>query len=569
MKLWNKMIKVIKLISENGFTAIVSMYLQREKEKKILLAEVQKFHLVSKKEWKRQKNTFLPEEPKISIITPLYNTPERYLKELIASVKMQSYTNWELCFSDGSEAGFDYVEKICSKASDQDARIVYKKLDKNEGIVGNTNRCLELASGDFIGLLDHDDLLHPCALFEIVAELLNGAEFVYTDEMKFIRKVKKSVDFVCKSGFGIDELRSHNYICHLVVFKKSLLSNIVPFYRSEYEGSQDYDMVLRLTELTDKIVHIPKILYYWRVHDGSVSKDLSVKSYAVDAAKKAIADQLERQGQSGVVECSTPYETIYRLSYSILNNPLVSIIIWNDEEKDGKPGKIDNLLSLTNYKNIEILTCKSNITKAESAYVILPEINNDRFAWMNNASRTAKGKYLVFLNASCVPINQSWIQEMLMYAQRKDVCAVGAHILCNDEKTYYGGAVIDNDSQCKFHVLNYKKKKDEAGYEANLKHVKNTTGITALCMMVSQDKYWELDGFDETLKYLSDMDFSLKGIEKRYVNVWTCFAQICYTGNKGIFEFLRRDKVFEEKWKEQLELGDKFYHPFLKERKLI
>ena len=298
--------------------------------------QMAQMHLISPQERERQKNTTFVNPVKFSILTPLYNTPELFLRELITSLQAQTYPNWELCLADGSDEEHAYVGQICREIAEQDPRIVYSVLEKNGGISENTNACIALSSGEYFGLLDHDDVLHESALYEVMCAIeQKGADFIYTDEMKFRDMPESSTDIVCKNGFGKDELRSHNYICHFVVFKKSLLEGMAELYRSECEGSQDYDMVLRLTEKAEHIVHIPKILYYWRVHEGSVSMNLAGKQYAVDSAKQALGDQLKRTGELGKVACNLPYETIYRISYNIRKNPLVSVILKRNNRKIG------------------------------------------------------------------------------------------------------------------------------------------------------------------------------------------------------------------------------------------
>lgn len=314
----SKIKRIITKVKKEGIVKPIERRIRNQQRQKEELKIIRKYHLIEDDERNRQREEVFDQNIKISVITPLYNTPENYLIQLIESVLNQTYTNWELCLADGSDAEHAVVRTICQQYAEKDARIVYRKLDKNEGIVGNTNRAIHYATGDYLGLLDHDDILHESALYECAKRIRDGADFIFTDEMKFRESIEDSSDIVCKSGFGKDELRSHNYICHFVVFARKLLDGMSELYRKECEGSQDYDMVLRLTEKAEKIVHVPKILYYWRVHAGSVSMDLSVKQYAVDAAKKAISNHLERTKEYGQVECNLPYQTIYRDRKSVV-----------------------------------------------------------------------------------------------------------------------------------------------------------------------------------------------------------------------------------------------------------
>ncbi len=245
-------------------------------------------HVITRRQRYWQKRHVFKNPVKFSIITPLYNTPKRYLVELIRSLERQTYPNWELCLADGSDKEHSYVKKICQRWCKKDARIIYTKLKENKGISQNTNACIKISSGQYFGLLDHDDILHESALFEMMMQISrHNADFLYSDEAKFSGNIKDAKDFNFKPGFGKDELRSHNYICHFTVFSRELLHKIGQIYRPEFDGSQDHDMVLRLTEKARRIVHIPKVLYYWRVHPESVSMNLSSKNYAVDAAIRA------------------------------------------------------------------------------------------------------------------------------------------------------------------------------------------------------------------------------------------------------------------------------------------
>ena len=232
--------------------------------------------------------------PLISILVPLYNTPEKFLREMIESVLVQTYGNFELCLADGSDEEHSFVGDICKDYASKDKRVVYKKLEKNEGISGNTNRCVELSTGEYIGLFDHDDILHPSALYEYV-KVINeqNADYIYCDEITFEgESINDMITLHFKPDYAIDTLRANNYICHFSVFKRSLLKE-TELFRKEYDGSQDHDMILRLTSLAENVVHVPKILYYWRSHPGSVASDISAKYYAIDAAKRAVQNHLK------------------------------------------------------------------------------------------------------------------------------------------------------------------------------------------------------------------------------------------------------------------------------------
>ncbi|MCR5357967.1 MAG: glycosyltransferase, partial [Lachnospiraceae bacterium] len=252
-------------------------------------------------ERKKQEETVFKRDITFSILVPLYDTPESFLKQMIDSVRAQTYKKWELCLADGSDDAHGEVGRICKEYAGKDERIRYKKLDENLGISGNTNKCLEMASGNFIGLFDHDDILHPCALYEYMKVLDEDedTDYIYCDETTFKDdNIDKMITLHFKPDFAIDNLRANNYICHFSVFSRDLIDH-TGLFRSEFDGSQDHDLILRLTHNAKHIVHVPKILYYWRSHAGSVASDINAKSYAIDAAKGAVAAHLTQCGFKG------------------------------------------------------------------------------------------------------------------------------------------------------------------------------------------------------------------------------------------------------------------------------
>lgn len=301
-----------------------------------------------------EEETVFPHMVKFSILVPLYNTPREFLTAMLDSVVAQTYKNWELCLADGSDIGgsigsdiggsigsggnHSYVGEICREYQKADreknggqGRIIYQKLEKNEGISGNTNRCLALATGEYIGLFDHDDILHPSVLYEY-AKAINeqGADYIYCDETTFKNNdINKMLTMHFKPDYAVDNLRANNYICHFSVFHRHLLDGS-ELFRTKYDGSQDHDMILRLTDKAKKVVHVPKLMYYWRSHAGSVASGIQAKTYAVDAAKGAVADHLRKHGYTHFKITSTrAFETIFKISYQIIGNPKISIVIAN------------------------------------------------------------------------------------------------------------------------------------------------------------------------------------------------------------------------------------------------
>ena len=291
----------------------------------------EKQNVLTEEEKSIQSNTRFNKKIKFSIIVPLYNTPKNFLCEMIDSCIDQTYENWELCLADGSDKEHGYIKNIIKEYIKNDKRIKYKSLKMNGGISENTNECIKMAMGEYIALFDHDDVLHPSALFEYMKVICEkDADFIYCDEDKFEKDVEKCFDPYFKPDFAIDNLRANNYICHFTVFKKTLLDK-VGLFRKEFDGSQDHDMILRLTERAQNIVHVPKILYHWRVSSNSVASDPYAKPYTIEAGIEAVKQHLERCNLKATVESSTVHPNFYRTRYDIIGNPLISILIPNKD----------------------------------------------------------------------------------------------------------------------------------------------------------------------------------------------------------------------------------------------
>ena len=327
--------------------------------------------------------------PKISVVVPLYETPERFLREMIESVQASSYENWELCLADGTpsadkEANADeispkayalheivgeYQKKDCQLTEKEQSRIVYKKLEQNEGIAGNTNQAIAMATGDYIAFLDHDDVITPDALYEMAARIISGQEkkqapdMLYSDEDKTDSMTTKFMDPHFKPDFNLDLLRSNNYITHFLVVSRKLLEKAGGI-RSDYDGAQDYDFVLRCTEQAEKIEHIAKILYHWRVHELSTAGGGGTKDYAADAGKRALEDHLSRLGVKASVE-TTQYFGFYRIRYELTEKPLVSIIIPNKDEIESLD-KCLRAIQKSTYSNYEVIIVENNSEKEET-----------------------------------------------------------------------------------------------------------------------------------------------------------------------------------------------------------
>ena len=532
-----------------------------------------------------QENWEFKENHKISILVPLYNTPENFLREMIDSVLAQTYKNWELCLADGSDAEHDFVGKICLDYAEKDKRIVYHKLEKNEGISGNTNQCYKLATGDYIGLFDHDDILHPSVLFEYVRVIEEkGADYVYCDEATFTGdSINNMITLHFKPDYAVDTLRANNYICHFSVFKKALLQE-TELFRKECDGSQDHDMILRLTSIAKNVVHVPKILYYWRAHAGSVASNISAKTYCIDSAKRAVADHLRRYGIYHTLITSTrAFETIFRLQYELTTEGMVSVIIPNCDHTEELRKCVEAIRRKNSYENYEILIVENN-SKDEATFKYYEELEKDpkvrilkyegefNYARINNfAVKEAKGEFLLLLNNDVEFINKDFIKELLMYAQRSDVGAVGGKLLFPDDTIQHAGIVIGLGAHRTAGHIHYKDENAHIGYMGRLCYAQNVSAVTGAALMVKKTDYDAVGGLDENYAVaLNDVDFCLRLREKGLLNVFTPFAEAYHyeSASRGLDTVPEKAKRYEEecarfqeRWKELLSKGDPYYNP--------
>lgn len=561
----SKIKKGIKVLVTQGPAGIWKA-VRNSKEAKIqeerFRMQAKSFHLVSEEELERQKLFRFDHPVTFSILTPLYNTPKQYLKELVDSLQKQSYPNWELCLADGSDEEHCYVGDICRAYAQSDNRIIYTVLQENKGISENTNECIKMASGSYFGLLDHDDVLHPSALFEMMRAIeKEHADFLYSDEVKFSGDIREAVDFNFKPDFGKDELRSHNFICHFTVFSRNLLGKTGQVYRSEFDGSQDHDMVLRLTEQAQKVVHIPKVLYYWRVHQNSVSMNLDSKLYAVDAAIRAVGEQLKRCGEFGTVASNLPYQTIYRIRYDIPDQEQVAVFLHHMQETDDFEKISREIKERTSYQNLKFYPVYGQTD------ICLQDGSNGT-KWNQLISET-NAPYIVLLHAKCYPLTDNWIEELLMFAQRRDVCGVSPKILYKDKTICYAGIALDSDKSYKLRFLCEHMSDEEQGFEAMLRHVRNTTSAFSGCMMVKKTTLQQMGMFSESLPEYEDVDLSLRAEREGLLNVWTCFAKMeLQLPVRDQYQEVNIRK-FVNRWDDRLQKEDPYCHPILKELSLL
>lgn len=547
------------------------------------LKKIAKAYYISAQRREQEENAQFPKNIKFSVLVPLYNTPESFLKAMIESVQAQTYKNWELCLADGSDSEHSFVGEICKKYADGDKRIKYEKLERNLGISENTNACIRMATGEYIALFDHDDLLHPSALYEVMRAICeHGTDFIYTDENTFSEEPRDAYNPHFKPDFSPDTLRSYNYICHLSVFSRELLDS-VGYFRSEYDGSQDYDLILRLTEKAKKVFHIRKILYYWRAHKNSVAQDVGAKPYTVAAAKKALAAHLERCGLKGeVLDSSVP--TTYHIKYEIYENPLISVIIPNKDHTDDLDICLKSLYEKSSYKNFEVIIVENNSSEKETFeyYEALTQKHGNikivtwkgkfNYSAINNSGVScAKGEYILLLNNDVEIINGSCLEEMLMFAQRKDVGAVGAKLYYSDDTVQHAGVILGLGGTAGHAHKHFSR--SHPGYMARASIAQNLTACTAACLMMRRDVFDEVGGLDEEFEVaFNDVDLCMKIRKKGYLVVFTPYAELYHyesksRGNDSTPEKLERFRGeidrFKEKWQKQLDDGDPYYNPNL------
>ncbi len=537
---------------------------------------------------KEERETVFPHMVKISILVPLWNNQREFQDQMLDSVMAQTYENWELCLADGSDAQHSYIGDICREyAARAKGRIIYKKLEKNGGIAGNTNECLKLATGEYIGLFDQDDILHPSVLYEYVKAINEqGADYLYCDETTFKNNdINKMLTMHFKPDYAVDNLRANNYICHFSVFHRHLLDGD-ELFRAKFDGSQDHDMILRLTDRAEKIVHVPRLMYYWRSHAGSVASGIEAKPYATDAAKGAVAEHLRKHGYRHFRIASTrAFETIFKISYQIIGNPKISIVIANKDHEADLRRCIASILERSTYDNYEIIVVENNSVTEEIGkyYEELKEKGEGKvkvvvydgafnYSAVNNlGAKEADGDYLLLLNNDTQVITVNWMEELLMYAQREDVGAVGAKLYYENRTIQHAGVVLALGAHRTAGHSHYGQHRENLGYMGRLCYAQDVSAVTGACLMVARKLFWDVGGLDESFAVsLNDVDFCLKLREKGRLNVFTPFAELYHfeSVSRGLDDQGEKARRYEEeserfrrKWKEVLEKGDPYYNP--------
>lgn len=537
-------------------------------------------HRPTKDELEQQRKEKFSYEPLISILVPVYRTPEEFLMQMIQSVRRQTYGNWELCIANADPSD-ENVVRILKTASKKDERIRVTEVPENEGIAQNTNAAFAIAKGAYIGLLDHDDLLTADALYEVV-KALNQKErpaVVYSDEDKVTTDLSEHFQPFMKPDFNKDLLRSNNYICHFFVAEKQLVEEVGGF-RGAFNGAQDYDLILRCTEKAEHITHIPRILYHWRVHKASTADNPASKMYAFDAGKRAIEEHLKRCGETGVVS-HTKDLGFYRVQYQMSGNPLVSIIIPNKDHVD-MLDKCLRSIQKSSYRNYEVIIVENNSVE-EATFDYYKKIASDRirvvywegifnYSAINNfGAKAAQGEYLLLLNNDVEVITENWLEELLSNCQRPDVGIVGAKLYYPDDTVQHAGIIIGIGGVAGNVFVGLPRKFTGYFHKASIQQ--DLSAVTAACMMVKRSVYEEMGGLEEKLQVaFNDVDFCLRVRRAGYLVVFDPYVELYHyesktRGAENTKEKVRRFQTeieyMRSHWLDLLKKGDPMYNPNL------
>lgn len=532
----------------------------------------------------KQKNYKFEKKPKISIVVPMYNTNETFFKELIDCLKEQTYNNFEICLADGSEEENSNLKQYIN-----DNRVKYKFLNSNKGISENTNEAINMATGDYIGFLDHDDLLSKDALFEVVKTIndKNEPDFIYSDEDKIDEKYERFEPYF-KPDFSPETLECNNYITHFVVVKKSLL-NEVGLLNSKFNGAQDFDFVLRATEKANQIVHISKILYHWRVHKSSTANVADSKPYAYEAGVEVIKSHLKRTNKKGKVEFGQEVPGIYKIEYEVKGNPKVSILIPNKDHIELLKQCINSILKLTTYDNYEIVIIENNSEKEETFKYYTEISKNDKVRVIdytktlkkneprefnyskiiNFGVKKVNGDFILQLNNDTKLLTPNWLELFIGYAQEKEIGAVGAKLYYEDKTLQHAGIIIGLSGIAGNALVNLPFGKH--AYFGREAATRNVSAVTGACLFARRELYNEV-GYMEEEKFkvaFNDVDFCLKLLQKGYRIVYNPYIELIHYESKTRgYEYSKKQEErfekeannFKEKWKEVLEKGDPYYN---------
>ena len=542
-------------------------------------------HLPGDRELEKQRHEKFEYQPKISIVVPLYKTPEKYLHQLVESIKAQTYPNWELCLSDGSGADSP-LRKTLDALEKSDERIRVIRNETPLRIAENTNAGMEAATGDFIAFADHDDVLTPHALYQCVKAVNENREIrlLYSDEDKMSMDGHKFFQPHFKPDYNPDLLCTVNYICHLFVVRRDVVDQ-VGLFRPEFDGAQDYDFIFRCVEAVkpEEIYHITKILYHWRCHEDSTAENPESKTYAFEAGKRAIEAHYKRTGIHAEV-FQGEFLGLYRTKFIRDHDPLISIIIPNKDHTDDLKRCMDSIDSKSTYQNYEYIIVENNSTEEKTfrfykdleenhpkARVVYWDREFNYSAINNYGASFAKGEYLLLLNNDTEIINDDCLEELLGYCMRGDVGAVGARMYYEDDTIQHAGVVIGFGGiagHC--FVL---QPRGTTGYCHRIICAQDYSAVTAACMMVKKSAFDQVGGLTEELAVaFNDIDFCMKLRAAGYLIVYNPYAELYHYESKSrgledtpekVARFNKEIATFEKRWPDIMRDGDPYYNPNL------
>ena len=542
----------------------------------------------------KQRTTKFNYEPKISVVVPMYNTDEKFFQDLIESLNNQTYANWELCLADGSPKKNENLEKYYEK----NKKIKYNFLGKNEGISENTNEAIKMATGDYVGFLDHDDILSEEALFQVVKVINQDlkTDFIYTDEDKIDENYERFEPYF-KPDYSPETLECNNYITHFVVVKKEIIEKIGKL-NSEFNGAQDFDFVLRATKVANKIIHISKVLYHWRVHKNSTAYIADTKNYAFEAGKKVIEADLKREGKSATVEFGQEVPGIYKIKYEVIGNPKVSILIPNKDNIKLLKKCITSILKFTTYENYEINIIENNSEKKETFKYYEELVKNSKIkilnfnkhtvfdingekslenktlnkgleknnieknienietkenelqkvsefnysALINFGVKNVDGEFVLQLNNDTKLITKDWLELFIGYAQNSEIGAVGARLYYEDKTIQHAGIIVGVSGIAGNALVNLPYGKH--AYFGREAATRNVLAVTGACLFARRSLYYEVGFMDEKefKVAFNDVDFCLKLYENGYRNLYNPYIELIHYESKS-----RGYEISEEK----------------------
>lgn len=569
--------KGLAYLKQYGFQEFRVRLSERFEEVEVDYSDWCRKDILTPKEREAQRCRKWDNPPVISVVVPVYRTPETFLCQMIESVQNQTYPHWELCIVDGSgdvSATRQIVERYLG-----DSRIRYQVLEQNLGISDNTNAAIRMAAGEYVALFDHDDLLAENALFEVACEAVRSdADIIYTDEDKIKGNTGERYQPNFKPDFNPDLLRSNNYICHLLVVRKSLIERAGGLNR-EYDGAQDHEFLFRCVEQTEKIAHIPKVLYHWRVHSASTADNPLSKKYAYDAGKRAVAEHIQRCGAQAEVT-DTKFPGFYRVKYKVEGEPMISIVIPNKDERETLENCLESIRTKSTYHNYEIIIVENNSTEPET-FEYYKKIERQKgirvvywkegfnYSALNNFGFSyAKGDYILCLNNDITVITPDWMERLLGQCQRSEVGIVGAKLYYPDDTIQHAGVIVGIGGVAG--ALFVGMPRERSGYLRKAILQQDLSAVTAACMLVDRRAWEDAGGFCEDLAVaFNDIDFCLKVREKGYLVVYEPNVEMYHYESKSRgyedtpekqMRFKSEIDYMKEHWQDILREGDPYYN---------